>query len=102
KQDIWETRKALSYFQQRFRHLSAHFGLPCIDTTQRTLEQVRDEILNVVMKYPEHYHQYRQLGTQTLNYDSFQQYDVENKLYEMVNTFDFDKVTNLPEYATEF
>ncbi|CAF1669672.1 unnamed protein product, partial [Didymodactylos carnosus] len=37
--DIWETRKALSYFQQRFRNLSAHFGIPYIDTTQRTLEQ---------------------------------------------------------------
>jgi thymidylate kinase len=102
KQDIWETRKALGYFQQRFRQLSAHFGLPYIDTSQRTLEQVCDEILNIVIKYPEYYRQYRQLGTQTLNYDSFQQYDVENKLYEMVNTFDFDKVTDLPEYAAEF
>ncbi|CAF4444430.1 unnamed protein product, partial [Rotaria sp. Silwood2] len=44
--DIWEIRNALNYCQQRFRHLSAHFGIPFVDTTQRTLEQVYDEVLD--------------------------------------------------------
>ncbi|CAF4551778.1 unnamed protein product, partial [Rotaria sp. Silwood2] len=49
--DIWEIRNALNYCQQRFRHLSAHFGIPFVDTTQRTLEQVYDEVLDTVRKY---------------------------------------------------
>src|SRR5262249_23980030 len=48
KKDIWETKKALHYYQQRFRHLSAHFGIPFIDTTHQTVEQVYDEILDII------------------------------------------------------
>ncbi|CAF1968439.1 unnamed protein product [Rotaria magnacalcarata] len=99
---LFETRKALCYYQQRFRHLSAHFGLPFIDTTQLTLEQVCDEVSDVVKKYSEYYQQYRRMGTQTLNYAFIQQCDVENKLYGIVNTYDFDLITHLPEYANEF
>ena len=102
KKDIWETRKALNYFQQRFRHVSAHFGIPFIDTTQRTLEQVYNEILDIVRKYSSYYQYYRQIGTQVLNYDFIRQCDIENKLYTIVDTYNFDKVTDLPEYANEF
>jgi broad-specificity NMP kinase len=102
KKDIWETRKALDYYQQRFRHLSAHFGIPFIDTTHQTLQQVYNQILDIVRKYSNYYQYYRQIGTQILNYSLIQQYDIENKLYEIINSYDFDKITNLPEYAQEF
>jgi hypothetical protein len=52
-----------------------------IDTTHQTLEQVYNEILN---------------------YDLIQEYDLENKLSKLINTNDFDQITNLPEYAHEF
>ncbi|CAF4570219.1 unnamed protein product [Rotaria sp. Silwood2] len=100
--DIWETRKALNYFQQRFRHLSAHFGIPFVDATQRTLEQVYDEVLDIVRKYSDYYRYYRQMSTQTLNYNQIQECDLENKLYKTINTYDIDKITNLPEYGEEF
>jgi broad-specificity NMP kinase len=100
--NIWETRKALNYFQQRFRHLSGHFGIPFIDTTQRTLQQVYYDVIDVVRKYSNYYQYYRQIGTQRLNYHLIEQYDIENKLYSIINTYHFDKITNLPEYAHEF
>jgi broad-specificity NMP kinase len=100
--NIWETQKALNYFQQRFRHLSGHFGIPFIDTTHQTLEQVYNYIIDIVKKYSNYYQYYRQIGTQILNYDLIQQYDIENKLYKIINTYDFDQITNLPEYAHEF
>ena len=102
KKDIWETRKALHYYQQRYRHLSAHFGIPLIDTTHRTLEQVYDQISNIVGKYSNYYQYYLQMGTRTLNYDLIQQYDIENQLTKIIDTYDFERVTNLPEYAHEF
>ncbi|CAF1468962.1 unnamed protein product [Rotaria sp. Silwood1] len=98
---VWETRKALYYCQQRFRHLSAHFGIPFVDTTLKTLEQVYDEILDIVRKYSNFYRYYRQMGTQILDYNQIQECDVENKLYKMINIYDIDKITNLPEYAEE-
>jgi broad-specificity NMP kinase len=102
KKDIWESRKALHYFQQRFRHLGAHFGIPLIDTTHQTLEQVYNEILNLIQNHSNYYQYYRQIGTQILNYDLIQEYDLENKLSKLMNTNDFDQITNLPEYAHEF
>jgi broad-specificity NMP kinase len=102
KKDIWETPKALNYYQQRFRHLSAHFGIPFIDTTKQTLEQVYNDIIDIVGKYSDSYRYYRQIGTQILTYDFIQQCDVENKLYTMMNINSFDQITNLPEYAHEF
>lgn len=102
KRDIWETRKALIYFQQRFRHLGAHFGIPYIDTTSRTLEQVYNEILNIVKKHSDYYQYYRQMCGQTISYNCIQECDIENKLYQIVSSFDVDKITNLPEYAHEF
>ncbi|CAF1482447.1 unnamed protein product [Rotaria sordida] len=100
--DIWETRKALKYFQQRFHHLSAHFGIPLVDTTQRTLQQVYDEVLDIVRKYSNYYRYYRQMGTQILNYNQIQECDLENKLYKIINTYDMEKITDLPEYTQEF
>ena len=100
--NIWQTRKALYYYQQRFRHLSAHFGIPFIDVTRQTLQQIYNKILDVVRKYSNYYRFYRQIGTQILNYDIIQQFDIENKLYQMTDKYDFEKVTNLPEYAHEF
>ncbi|CAF3371628.1 unnamed protein product [Rotaria sp. Silwood2] len=102
KSNVWETRKALNYFQQRFRHLSAYFGIPFIDTTQQTLEQVYHNVTNIIRNYSEFYRHYRQMNAQMLTYDLIQQCDVENKLYNMVDIYDFDKITNLPEYAQEF
>ncbi|CAF2994135.1 unnamed protein product [Rotaria sp. Silwood2] len=102
KSNVWETRKALNYFQQRFRHLSAYFGIPFIDTTQQTLEQVYHNVTNIIRNYSEFYRHYRQMNAQILTYDLIQQCDVENKLYNVVDIYDFDKITNLPEYAQEF
>lgn len=102
KTDIWETRKALHYYQQRFRHLSAHFGIPFLDTTNKTIEQVYQEILDIIYKYSNYYRILRQIGTQTLNYDRIQQFDIENKLYSMIETFDFNQITDLPEYSQQF
>jgi broad-specificity NMP kinase len=102
KKDIWETRKALHYFQQRFRHLGAHFGIPLIDTTHQTLEQVYNELFNLVQQYSNSYQYYRRIGTQILNYDLIQEYDLENKLSKLININNFNQITNLPEYAHEF
>lgn len=102
KKDIWETEKALNYYQQRFRHLSAHFGLPFIDTTYQTIEQIYDIIINIINKYSNYYQYYRQIGTQILNYHLIENNNIENKLYQLINNYDFNQITNLPEYAKEF
>jgi broad-specificity NMP kinase len=102
KRDIWETRKALHYFQQRFRHLSAHFGIPSIDTTKQSLEQVSHRVLDIIRNYSTYYRYYRQIGTQILNYNIIQEYDIENQLYRMINAYDFNQITDLPEYTQEF
>lgn len=102
KTDIWETEKALNYYQQRFRHLSAHFGIPFIDTTHQTIEQVYNNVLEIIEKYSNYYQYYRQIGTQKLNYDLIEKYNIENQLYQLINIYDFDTITNLPEYAKEF
>lgn len=100
--DIWETIKALKYYQQRYRHLSAHFGIPIIDTTKYNLEQVGQLILDVPLKYDHYYHYYRQIGTRILNYQFIERFNIENILYEMIDQFDFNEVEDLPEYSSEF
>lgn len=100
--DIWETIKSLKYYQQRYRHLGAHFGIPIIDTTKYNLEQVYQIILNITNQYDHYYHYYRQIGTKILNYQFIQQFNIENILYEMIDQFDLNEVKNLPEYSSEF
>ena len=100
--DIWETRKALHYYQQRFRNLSAHFGIPFIDTTNLTLEQVYKQIIDIIHIYSDYYNYYRRIGTQILNYNKIEEYDIENKLYQIINNYDFNQINNLPEYSHEF
>ena len=100
--DIWETIKSLKYYQQRYRHLSSHFGIPFIDTTKFNLEQVYQIILNITLKYDHYYHYYRQIGTQILNYQFIEQFNIENIFYQMIDQFHFNEVKNLPEYSSEF
>ncbi|CAF4117487.1 unnamed protein product [Adineta steineri] len=102
KKSIWETQKALNYYQQRFRHLSAHFGIPFIDTTQQTIPQICTQVLDVIEIYSNYYQYYRQIGTQLLNYNIIQEYDIENQLYKIINIYDINQITNLPEYEEEF
>ncbi|UJR20148.1 hypothetical protein I4U23_023280 [Adineta vaga] len=99
KQDIWQTRKALHYYQQRYRHLSAHFGIPFLDTTHLNSEQVATQILDIIQKYPNYYHYYRQIGTQILTYEIIEKNNLENHLYQIIKS---DSIPDLPEYVDEF
>jgi ABC-type dipeptide/oligopeptide/nickel transport system ATPase component len=102
EKQIWTTSKALQYLQQRYRYLGAHFGIPIIDTTERSLKEVHNNIIHIVQVNFNYYRYYRQIGSQTLDYDTLQNFNIENILYRLLKTDDMDQITDLPEYAHEF
>lgn len=98
--DIWETEKALMYFRNRFRQLGAHFGIPLIDTTRLSLEQVCRCVEEVVGN--PFYRAYRSIGTKYLTYETICENDVETLVYASEKTVRENIVLQLPKYAEEF
>ncbi|CAF1158403.1 unnamed protein product [Adineta steineri] len=98
KKDIWHTKKSLYYYQQRYRHLAAHFGIPFLDTTHLTLEQVSVEILDIIEKYATYYRYFRQIGTQNLTHQIIEECDIEHQLYQIIKP---GELIDLPDYAHE-
>ncbi|CAF1451747.1 unnamed protein product [Adineta ricciae] len=99
KQDVWYTRKALHYYQQRYRQLGAHFGIPFLDITNSAIEEISHEIFSIIRNDSNFYEHYRRIGTQILTYDIIEKHDIENQLHSIIR---LDEIPNLPEYAHEF
>ena len=73
--DKWETPKSLFYFQQKFRELSAYHGLPLLDTTSMT----RQEVLDAVLEIPKYYYEVRSIALRTMTHKKIRDGDVENR-----------------------
>lgn len=98
KFDIRKTRKSLHYFKCRFRELSGHFGIPIIDTTDLTIEQVV-KVVKYIAKHKHYYDDFRSMGTKYLTYEDIQERDGDNIVYGIVEDVELD---DLPEYIHEF
>ena len=78
--DIWETQKSLHYYRNRYLEIAAYFGIPVIDTTNLTLDQVVNSILDVHTKR-HFYLETRELGLKNITYDLIKERDVENIVF---------------------
>ncbi len=91
---IWETLKSLEYFRERFRELSAYYGLPLIDTTKYNIEGVANEIIRIIES--NEYSSIQQICTKDLTHEYIFNHNIENILYKLlddkyVNAFDHNK-----------
>jgi phosphoribosylformimino-5-aminoimidazole carboxamide ribonucleotide (ProFAR) isomerase/phosphoribosyl-ATP pyrophosphohydrolase/broad-specificity NMP kinase len=73
--DLWETPKALFYYNQRYRELSSFYGLPLIDTSNKKIEEISDYIKELIGIYP----YIRKTSLQNID-KNLSKYDIENKI----------------------
>jgi hypothetical protein len=87
--DIFDTRKAIEYYQQRFREISAFGGIPLIDTSKyESVEHVADEILRLVVS--KDYLELFCLRNEILTHDLIDQLNVEERLFHLLDNYKHD------------
>lgn len=86
---IWECKKSLEYFRERFRELSAYYGFPLIDTSKFDTNGVTNEIIHLIENNK--YNEINQIKTQNLTYKTISDNNIENILYKMVTDNDINK-----------
>lgn len=83
---IWECKKSLEYFRERFRELSSYYGFPLIDTTKFDIYGVADEIINLIES--KKYNEIRQLNINNLTFESISKNNIENILCRLLTRED--------------
>ncbi len=78
KLDAFETTKSLCYFRKRFRELSAFYGVPLIDTTKLTLEQV----VNTVVDSQKWYSDVRVFKLQNFDLNTLRMHSIEEYIWD--------------------
>jgi len=76
--DKWESRKSLFYFRKRFRELSAHFGIPIIDTHQNDPEKV----VQLVIELPKWYQEIQSFALRNMTVDNVHGLDIEKHVMD--------------------
>lgn len=77
---IWESPKALVYFRNRFREMSAYYGLPFISTEYMDTIQICNEIKNIINSNM--YDEINLINTKNMSFDYISQMDIEKLLYD--------------------
>ena len=80
--DIWETQKSLYYYRNRYLEIAAYFGIPVIDTTNLSLNEVVDSVLNM-HKNRHFYLEVRDLALKNVTFDFIKERDIENIVFSM-------------------
>ncbi|QKF93872.1 phosphoribosyl-ATP pyrophosphatase [Fadolivirus algeromassiliense] len=92
--DKWESDKALFYYRQRFRELAAFYGIPLIDTTNLSINEVVLQVTDL-HKQDRYYKEVRQLALKDLTYEKINEMDIENKVRDILKGYDCSFDTTL-------
>ena len=71
--DVWESEKALKYYDARFKAISADFGIPLVNTDD-TIDNTVKKILHAIDKYST----YQQISNLKLTRDKVNSFDIHN------------------------
>jgi len=86
---IYETKKCLEYFKERYRELSAYYGLPLIDTGKYSLEGEAKEILRIIES--KEYDEIRSVRAEIMSYDFIKENYIEAHIAEKLKDDDVKK-----------
>ena len=93
--DEWESKKSLFYFRQRFREISAYYGIPLIDTTKLDINEVINKIISMHVNNSQ-YNEVKNLALKNISHDIIDSLNIETILINMITEFDFNKIDDLP------
>lgn len=99
--DVWEKEKTLKYFKRKFTEISGYHGIPLIDTTNMTLEEVCEEIINLCTKEQMTYYEVRDMALKNMTHQKVQKYDIENILMGHLRSTNFFKGEHFSEYFSD-
>jgi len=90
---IWETQESLFYFDRCFRELALQLGLPLLNVSILTLDQVIERLIDLVLYNMHWYHQCRGLRSDRLTKDMLEERDIETYLAHNVSDLVDDQKT---------
>ncbi len=101
---LWDTPKAIGYFNQRFSELSYYYGYPLLNYENKTCEQISNEIIECIESGL--YSTIRYLNLQSINNKFIQKHNLENYLIENFDNIFKPKISyhlnEIKSYFEEF